>query len=249
VQRVLLVDDHALFRDGITRLLAYEDDFEVVGEAADGEAALVAARELMPDLVLMDVDMPGGGGLEATRRLKAELPYVRVVMLTVHEDDDTLFEAVKAGAQGYLVKSIRAAEMLHLLRGMAHGDAPLSRGLATRILGQFARLAAQADEQQSLTAGRDAARMAPVTPEAVLSLREQEVLELVAQRLTNKEIAARLVLSEYTVRNHLQNILSKLHLRSRAEAARLATGQFPSRVFPGDVEQSKGRGVRPPGSP
>jgi DNA-binding NarL/FixJ family response regulator len=111
-QRLLLADDHALFRNGLTRLFAYEDDFLIVGEADSTTAAVEAAQQLVPDLVLMDVDMPGGGGIEATRRIKAALPATRVVMLTVHDDDETLFEAIKAGAQGYLVKSIRAGEML-----------------------------------------------------------------------------------------------------------------------------------------
>jgi DNA-binding NarL/FixJ family response regulator len=211
-RRLLLADDHALFRDGLARLFAYEDDFEVVGEAADGEEALRLARSLQPDLVLMDVDMPRGGGIVATRRIKAELPAIRVVMLTVHDDDDTLFHAIKAGAQGYLVKSIRASEMLEMLRGMAHGEAPLSRAMAARILEEFARGTPDPVGDEADPADR-------------LTLREEEVLELVAQRYTNKEIAQRLVLSEYTVKNHLSNILSKLHLRSRAEAARYVASQ------------------------
>lgn len=212
-QRLLLVDDHALFRDGLARLFAYEDDFEVVGEAVDAESAIAVARQLVPDLVLMDVDMPGGGGISATRRILAELPAVRVVMLTVHDDDETLFQAIKAGAQGYLVKSIRATEMLKLLRGMLRGEAPISRAMATRILEEFSRAAR--------------AEMGDQDPTETLSLREQEVLRLVAQRHTNKEIAQRLVLSEYTVKNHLSNILGKLHLRSRAEAARYASRARP----------------------
>jgi DNA-binding NarL/FixJ family response regulator len=211
-QRLLLVDDHALFRDGLVKLFAYEEDFEVIGEAASGEAALQAARDLMPDVVLMDVDLPGMNGVETARQMTSEMPYVRVVMLTVHDDDETLFEAVKAGAQGYLVKSIHAREMVDLLRGMSRGEAPISRAMATRILAEFART------------GSPATVSAPTTPEATLSLREQEVLELVARRWTNKEIAAQLVISEYTVKNHLRNILSKLHLRSRAEAARFLLG-------------------------
>jgi DNA-binding NarL/FixJ family response regulator len=209
----LLVDDHALFREGLAGLFAYEDDFEVVGQASSGEEAIAAARDLMPDLVLMDVDMPGIDGLEATRRLKREMPYVKVVALTVHDDDDTLFEAIKAGAQGYLVKSIRSSEMLDLLRGMSRGEAPISRAMAARILEEFARTAAP---DQGDPAGTT------VEPEASLTWREEEVLELVAQRHSNKEIAARLMISEYTVKNHLRNILSKLHLRSRSQAARYA---------------------------
>lgn len=208
-RRLLLVDDHALFRDGLARLFAYEDDFEVVGEAADGDEALAVARSLRPDLVLMDVDMPRGGGIAATRCITTELPNTRVVMLTVHDDDDTLFQAIKAGAQGYLVKSIRSTEMLRLLRGMAHGEAPISRAMAARILDEFARRSADPTDEPETT--------------DTLTLREEEVLELVAQRCTNKEIAQQLMISEYTVKNHLSNILAKLHLRSRAEAAHYAT--------------------------
>ncbi|MBI3971250.1 MAG: response regulator transcription factor [Chloroflexi bacterium] len=236
VQRLLLVDDHALFREGMAGLFAYEDDFEVVGEAADGEAALAAARELMPDLVLMDIDMPHCDGIEATRRLKQEMPYVRVVMLTVHDDDDKLFEAIKAGAQGYLVKGIRSSEMLELLRGMSHGEAPISRAMAARILEEFARTAGSARS----AVGEGAVDMP--APETALTLREQEVLELVARRYTNKEIAARLVISEYTVKNHLRNILSKLHLRSRAQAARYALGR--GLVAPAGQGSSHRGGVR-----
>lgn len=217
---MLLVDDHALFREGLAGLFAYEEDFEVVGEAATGEEALAAARELMPDLILMDIDMPGMDGIEATHRLLAEMPYAKVVMLTVHDDDEKLFEAIKAGAQGYLVKSIRSAEMLDQLRGLSRGEAALSRAMAKRILDEFRRAAARLP---SATAGEEKSAPAePLGPAPLLTFREQEVLELVAQRCTNKEIAARLFISEYTVKNHLRNILSKLHLRSRIEAAAYA---------------------------
>ena len=222
-QRLLLVDDHALFREGLKSLFSYEEDFEVVGEAASGEDALTAARELMPDLVLMDIDMPGVNGIEITRRLTAEMPYVKVVMLTVHDEDDQLFEAIQAGAQGYLVKSIRSAEMLELLRGLARGEAPLSRTMATRILEEFRRTSASATA--SVRPGSPGSLSGADAADLLLTQREQEVLELVARRCTNKEIASRLVISEYTVKNHLRNILSKLHLRSRAQAARYALRQ------------------------
>lgn len=200
--RLLLVDDHALFREGLAGLFAYQDDFKVVGEASDGEMALRKVAEVRPDIVLMDIDMPGEDGISTTRRLKAEFPDVTVVMLTVHDATDKLLEAIKAGAQGYLVKNIRTAELLDQLRGLKRGEAAITRRMAARILEEFQRSEAAHDE-----------------PSSELTTRELEVLELVADRLSNKEIAGRLVISEHTVKNHLKNILSKLHLRSRREAA------------------------------
>ncbi len=199
--RLLLVDDHALFREGLVNLFRYESDFRVVGEAEDADGALARARELLPDLVLMDIDLPGADGVAATRKIKGELPDVSVVMLTVHDDSEKLMEAVKAGAEGYLVKNIRSAELLEQLRGVKRGEAAISRRMAARILEEF-RSPAELPE-----------------PEGDLTQRELEVLELVAARLSNKEIAAQLYLSEHTVKNHLKNILAKLHLRSRRQAA------------------------------
>ena len=203
--RLLLVDDHALFREGLAGLFAYQDDFKVVGEASDAEGALVQTAALHPDIVLMDIDMPGDDGIATTRRLKAEFPDVTVVMLTVHDATDKLLEAIKAGAQGYLVKSIRSAELLEQLRGLKRGEAAITRRMAARILEEFQRGGA--------TAGAKDESAHDLTP------RELEVLELVAGRRSNKEIAARLVISEHTVKNHLKNILGKLHLRSRRQAA------------------------------
>jgi len=204
---LLLVDDHALFREGLASLLSYQPDFTVVGEAASGEEAVERARELVPDVVLMDIDLPGIDGIEATRRIKRQLPEVRVVMLTVYDDHERLFQSIKAGAQGYLIKNIRSAELLDQLRGLARGEAAISRRMAARILEEFARLERQAEILE---------------PDGGLSPREVQVLELVALRLSNKEIAARLSISEHTVKNHLKNILGKLQLSSRRQAAAYA---------------------------
>ena len=206
--RVLLVDDHALFRKGVAGLINSREDMEVVGEARDGQEGLDKARELMPDLILMDVQMPGWGGLETTQRIKEEMPYVKIVMLTVSGNDGDLFEAIKAGAQGYLLKDIEPEELVEMLRGVRRGEAPLSRLSAARILEEFARLA----EKETWLPG----------PADSLTAREREVLKLVARGATNKEIAVELFISENTVKNHLSNILAKLHLRSRAQAAAYA---------------------------
>ncbi len=209
--RLLLVDDHALFREGLIALLAYQDDFTVVGEAEDAESALAQARALRPDIVLMDIELPGEDGVVATRRLKMEMPAVTVVMLTVHDDSQTLFEAIKAGAHGYLVKNMRSQELLEQLRRLARGEAAISRRMATRILEEIR------------------GQPEPCWPEEALTAREMDVLELAAARLSNAEIAARLGISEHTVKNHMKSILSKLHLRNRRQAAAygVARGWLP----------------------
>jgi len=207
--RVLLVDDHALFREGLAGLIAAQPDFEVVGEAGDGLEALVKARELAPDLILMDVTMPGCNGLEATRCIKRELPAAIIVILTVRDEDDKLFEAVRSGAQGYILKSIRSRDMLDMLRRAVRGEAALTPVLAGRMLEEFRRLSQQAPQL-------------PAGEAVVLTPREQEVLTLAAEGRADKEIAEALCLSLHTVKSHMRNILAKLHVSSRYEAAQLA---------------------------
>jgi DNA-binding NarL/FixJ family response regulator len=209
--RLLLVDDHALFREGLIALLSYQDDFTVVGEAEDAEQGIALARALTPDIVLMDIELPGENGVSAARQLKLELPDVTVVMLTVRDDSETLFEAIRAGAQGYLVKNVRSRELLEQLRGLARGEAAISRRMATRILEEIR------------------GQVTPLGPEEELTARELDVLELVAARLSNAEIAERLVVSEHTIKNHMKSILAKLHLRTRHQAAAygVARGWLP----------------------
>ena len=204
--RVLLADDHPLFLEGLRNLLAARG-IEVVGTASDGLEALRQARALHPDVVLMDIQMPHCDGLEATRLIKTEIPDIKIVMLTVSADDEHLFEAIKSGASGYLLKSLDADRFFELLSGVAEGEAPISPDLAGKILDEFAQQARKAEAVAELEEETDS-----------LTSRQIEVLRLVAQGLTNKEIASALFVTEYTIKYHMREILQKLHLRNRAEA-------------------------------
>jgi DNA-binding NarL/FixJ family response regulator len=202
--RVLVADDHSLFRDGIVSLLEAAG-FDVVGQAGDGRAAVEMALRLRPDLVLMDITMPQMTGLEALRLIKAELQETQVVMLTVSDDNADLFEAVKAGAQGYLLKNLNASEFLEMLAGLEHGEAALTRKTAARLIEGFADLSRPRSE-----------------PLDSLTQREIEILHLVAEGLSNKAIAQALFVSENTVKYHMKNILQKLGAQNRTEAATYA---------------------------
>ncbi len=205
--RVLLADDHPLFRDGLATLLQARG-MQVVGEASHGLEALEKARTLKPDLILMDVHMPQMNGLEATRLIKTEMPETKIIILTVSDDDENLFEAIKSGAQGYLLKNLASQTFFELLDGVAQDEAPITRDLATKILGEFARHLRQEDNRAAHKEG--------------LTDREKEVLRLVAEGSTNRDIADKLNVTENTIKYHLKNILEKLHLRNRAQAVAYA---------------------------
>jgi two-component system NarL family response regulator len=206
--RVLIVDDHELFRRGLDLVLQAEPDLHVVGEAADGVEAIERAAELQPDVVLMDVRMPGLGGIEATRRIRAAQPATRVVMLTSSEDDEDLFASVRAGASGYLLKEVSIDEVADAVRAVARGQALVTPSMASKLLSEFNILSRRVDEQHG---------HAPR-----LTDREIEVLRLLAKGMSNKDIAAELVIAQNTVKNHVRNILEKLQMRSRMEAAMYA---------------------------
>jgi DNA-binding NarL/FixJ family response regulator len=199
--RVMVVDDHPLYREGLAAALAAGGEIEVVGEAADGAEAVSRAEELRPDVVLMDLHMPGVNGIEATRRITARHPEVAVLALTMLEGDDSVFSAMRAGARGYLLKGAGREEITSAVAAAVRGEVVFSAGIASRVLGYFA-------------GPRDAGPQ----PFAELTDREREILDLVARGLTNPAIARRLFLSEKTVRNHVSNVFAKLHVAGRAEA-------------------------------
>ena len=205
--KILIADDHALFRDSLRALLTARG-LEVVGEARDGKEAVELARRLKPDVALMDLAMPGLDGIAATRLISAELPQVKVVILTGSDEEAKLFEAIKSGAQGYLLKNLESKEFFALLEGVERGEPALSPALARKLLQEFAR------PKPAAAASRD--------PDA-LTEREQEVLELLVQGITsNRKLAQHLGLTENTVKFHVRNILDKLHLHNRAQVVAFA---------------------------
>lgn len=203
--RILLVDDHVLFRKGIASLLKGRQNMVVVGEAGDGREAVVQTRETLPDVILMDINMPRQDGLEATRIIKQEMPHVQIVMLTVSEDDEHLFEAIKSGAKGYLLKKLEPEQLFNMLEGVQRGEAPISGVMAAKMLQEFNQ-----SDQPTLN-----------QPEPIdeLTSREIEVLEQVVTGATNQEIAQTLHITKNTVKIHLRNILEKLHVQNRIQAA------------------------------
>ena len=203
--RVLLVDDHALFRRGLRVTLDLEPDMVVVGESEDGAEALLRAGETLPDVVLMDVKMPRRGGIEACTAIKAAVPSAKIVMLTMSDDEGDLYEAIRAGASGYLLKDLPIDEVASSIRAVHGGQSLISPPLASKLLTEFAAMAKRGDTTQTVPTPR-------------LTAREMEVLRQVARGMNNRDIARELFISENTVKNHVRNILEKLQLHSRMEA-------------------------------
>jgi len=207
--RILLVDDHILFRKGLANLLDSQQDVEIIGEAGDGFEGVEKAKTLKPDLILMDVTMPRCNGPEATRLIMREMPDMQIVMLSVSDDDQDLFAAIRAGAMGYLLKSIKPDELFARLRGLAEGEAPINRLMAAKILREFARSPVQPEPR-------------PADWPQEITEREREVLQCVAKGMSNREIGEALNIAENTVKNHVRSILDKLHLANRAQMAAYA---------------------------
>ncbi|HEX7354306.1 MAG TPA: response regulator transcription factor [Mycobacteriales bacterium] len=203
--RVLVVDDHALFRRGLEMVLAQEPDMQVVGEASDGTEAIERAAALAPDIVLMDVRMPRRGGIDACTAIHDSVPSAKIIMLTISDEEADLYEAIKAGAMGYLLKEISIEEVAEAIRAVQGGQSLISPSMASKLLTEFATMARKDNEK-------------PPVPTPKLTEREMQVLTLVAKGLANKDIARQLFISENTVKNHVRNMLEKLQLHSRMEA-------------------------------
>ena len=207
--RVLVADDHVLYRRGLEMVLGQEPDIAIVGEAGDGVEAIARTEELLPDVILMDVRMPRRSGIEACSAIKELAPSTKIIMLTISDEENDLYEAVRAGANGYLIKDVPGEEIVSGLRAVYAGQSLISPSMASKLLSEFALMIKRQDER-------------PTAPAPRLTERELEVLKLVARGMANKDIARQLFISENTVKNHVRNILEKLQLHSRMEAAMYA---------------------------
>lgn len=210
--RVLIADDQSIVREGLRTILEMEEGLEIVGEAAGGQEAVVRTSELLPDVVLMDIRMKDMDGVEATRRIRAATPSTKVIILTNYDEDENIFESIKAGASGYLMKDIVPQQLVSSIKSVAEGYTLVYPSVARRVLDEFRRMGEPAEKPENVLLEK-------------LTGREQEVLSLIAEGLSNREIANKLFLSEKTVKTHITNIFSKLQISSRAQAVVLALKQ------------------------
>lgn len=202
--KVLIVDDHALLREGLIKILSLEDDLKIIGEAGKGEEAIELTRTLKPNVILMDINMPGVNGIEATKAIKKEFPSIGIIALTIHDDEEYIFELVRAGVSGYVLKDIQPERLVSAIRDVAQGKSVIHPNITAKLLGEFNRLSERKNRPSSF---------------GELTMREIEVLELIAQGMANKDIARVLFISEKTVKNHVTSIFRKLNVEDRTQAA------------------------------
>jgi DNA-binding NarL/FixJ family response regulator len=199
--RLLIADDHALIRAGLRKILSLQEGLEVVGEAPDGEVAYTLTGELTPDIILMDINMPNVNGIEATRRIKTDFPQVGIIALTIHDDEEYVFELVKAGVSAYILKDIESESLVETIRAVFRGETVFHPRITQKLLGEFQRITKKSQETEQL------------------SRREQDVLRLIARGKSNREIGEELYISEKTVKNHITNIFRKIEVTDRTQAA------------------------------
>lgn len=202
--KVLIVDDHALLREGLIKILSLEDDLKIIGEAGKGEEAIELTRTLKPNVILMDINMPGVNGIEATKVIKKEFPSIGIIALTIHDDEEYIFELVRAGVSGYVLKDIQPERLVSAIRDVAQGKSVIHPNITAKLLGELNRLSERKNRPSSF---------------GELTMREIEVLELIAQGMANKDIARVLFISEKTVKNHVTSIFRKLNVEDRTQAA------------------------------
>jgi DNA-binding NarL/FixJ family response regulator len=219
--RILIAEDQALVRRGTTVLISMEPDMEVVGQACDGVEAVSLAKELLPDVVLMDLHMPRLGGVAATREITRLMPKTQVLVLTTLNDDETVFEAVRAGAQGYLLKDVTEQELLETIRALRRGESRLTPQIARKVMDQFRRLAVSAE----YPATAEAAGKKSAPADEVLNDKEERILGLITEGMSNKQIAAAMFLAEGTVKNYVSRIMEKLHANTRTTLAVISAKQ------------------------
>ncbi|OEF97699.1 response regulator transcription factor [Desulfuribacillus alkaliarsenatis] len=214
--RLYIADDHALFREGLVRIFDLEDDIEVVGQATDGEQAIQHVIEIQPDVVLMDINMPKVTGVEATKKIKKLLPDVKIIILSIHDDESYIFETIRAGASGYLLKDVEGRVLVDAINHVANGGSFIHPRVTSKVLKEFTRLSEEAEHMQVHSQSDEGANQQ--VWDEMLTSREQEILTLMARGMSNRDVSEELFISEKTVKNHVSNIFQKMQVRDRTQA-------------------------------